>query len=199
MKFIMTTFILIICCNLSATTGKMIHIKYFQKIKRENTLNLRKVDRQLIGDINISPISNADHLSKLLIYKDELKLRQNFYDQLIFKFNIKYNGQGIKLFLVQHLKIMAKTELNNQERNINYWQFLNYLAKALNTLPEKNEDLLKFLTGYIQVSTISNPISPKEFLKRRHYSNSIEVVSVESVSKEDVGELLERRINKIEK
>ncbi len=184
--------------DLNAMSPKLKHIKSLQITKKENTSALQKIDYKLKTNESIDIVSSTDQLSTLFKNKDEHLLRQHFYDQLIFKFNTKYSSQSLKLFLVQQLNAMAYTEVKNNERNINYWQFLKHLSKAITTLPEKNENILDFLKGYVEVSSISNPITPKEYLKRKNYSNSIEVVTVKSVSKENVGELLEKKIDEIE-
>lgn len=181
----------------------MNYIKSILSTKKTNTTALIKV-KQDIKDLTTNSsikadlsFNNIEKLKKTLSYQDELKLRQHFYDQLIFKLNTRYKNQPIVDFLAIEISQMAITEISNPDRNISYWQFLTHLAKAVKIAPEKNEDIMAFITGYVYTSSISNPISPKEFLKRRHYTNSVEILTVNPSNKENVGEELETTINQL--
>jgi hypothetical protein len=137
-------------------------------------------------------------LSHLQTQREEFLLRRDFMDQLIFQIDSKYGTQGAALFLERTLLDMAITELTASSPSKNeLWRFYTYLSIAIREIPEPREDLLAFMAGYMDFSSLRSPKSPLVYLSSRHYTNGAISQSARPVRREDVGSLVENRLKEL--
>lgn len=68
----------------------------------------------------------------------------------------------------------------------------------MQSVPEPNENLINFIEIYVEVSTISHPIPPEQFVNLRHYSNGKISLTAKPVAADEVGDVTEEQINSIE-
>ncbi|MEQ1666626.1 MAG: hypothetical protein ABL927_14775, partial [Bdellovibrionales bacterium] len=94
---------------------------------------------------------------------EEQKQRLYVLDRIIFQVDSKYTpGTNLKAFMEQQLLDMAYTEFLNQGVT---WRFSIYLSVAIRELYNPYEDLVGFIEGYINFSTIETPRTPFEFIR----------------------------------
>ncbi len=169
-------------------------VKTQARTSEKMTIIEQKITQTLNSTLNIEPTSVRIHafeqtLEQLLSQKRELAFEQRFYDQLIFRIEKDYSGANLREFLVQALLVMAQNETSNatQEVNLTFVKHLTYLAIALRTLPEPNENLLSFLESYTEFSTIQQPKTPIDFVNQRNYTNGILTEMASPVPREEAG------------
>lgn len=197
----------------AAETNKDEALNYLREVLKQNYTRLSELDQatqkalstaKLVNEEQFSPAQNQSQkdleaqLNKWAEERKELLLRQDFLDRLIFRLDSNYHGGSLQVFFAAQLKDMTFLEATSSESNYHkLWKFLSYLATAVQEMPERNEDLASFIEGYMNFSTISEPKSPKEFMKTREYSNGKTSVAAQSVSREDVGEIVEQRLKQL--
>lgn len=133
-------------------------------------------------------------LTSLRTKLDEFKHRLYIIDRLIFQVDSKYSGQTLKTFIEQNLLEMAYTEFLNNE---SIWRFMIYLSVAVRELYNPHEDIVGFIEGYINFSTISHPRSPFEYLHEGNYTNGSQVSSGSPIPQEELGEAWEKHVEKL--
>src|SRR5690606_31835443 len=121
-----------------------------------------------------------------------------FYNRLIHKVQTRYSGTNLKAFLTPTLLEMARVEATIPTSSPRLVRFLTYLAKAVEQVPERTEDTLDFIEGYVNFSTISQPTRPFEYLSHRDYTNGPHSESAKSVRPDEVGDLVEEQLQKLE-
>ena len=139
----------------------------------------------------------SDHINSLIRLRKEFLLRQDFYDRLKLQIEKYYRGKSLEVLLVNRLEFMLKVELKSQDTHQGLWQFMHYLRTALLKIPERNENPLAFVEGYIDFSSISRPKTPNEFLKSRDYINTYSTQKANDVKRTDVGQKLEDSLNQL--
>lgn len=137
-------------------------------------------------------------LLALIEKQSETQLRLDFFDRLSFQIESKLKDQDLRSFLIQVLSEMSTSETLSADGDANLSKFLKYLSKAMQSVPEPNENLINFIEVYVEVSTISHPIPPEQFVNLRHYSNGRISLTSKPVTAEEVGDLAEEQINSIE-
>lgn len=137
-------------------------------------------------------------LLALIEKQSETQLRLDFFDRLSFQIESKLKDQDLRSFLIQVLSEMSSSETLSADGNTNLSKFLKYLSNAMQSVPEPNENLINFIEIYVEVSTISHPIPPEQFVNLRHYSNGRISLTSKPVTSEEVGDLTEEQINSIE-
>ena len=201
-------------------TSKTEALQYLNSLKAQNRTQLNKVSesiqerlqkatqyQSLKGETHHQPSpyqkvkiqNNESFLDKMISQRQELLLRQNFLDQLSFRFDSYYKGKNIKNFLHQQLTQMAEVQaFSPSPSQQNTWKFLSYLAIAIKEYPERNEDILAFAEGYMKFSKISNPLRPDQYFSSRHYSNGTTTETATPIHREDIGNLTENRLNELD-
>ena len=198
---------------MAAEANKGDALNYLREVLKQNYTRLSELDQamqtslsqsKIVSEEQFSPEQNQSQknletqLNKWAEERKELLLRQDFLDRLIFRLDSNYRGGNLQVFFASQLKEMTFLEATSSESSNNkLWKFLSYLSTAVQELPERNEDLASFIEGYMNFSTIVEPKSPKEFMKTREYSNGKTSVAAQSVSREDVGEIVEQRLRQL--
>ncbi len=137
-------------------------------------------------------------LLALIEKQSETQLRLDFFDRLSFQIESKLKDQDLRSFLIQILNEMSSSEALSADGNTILSIFLGYLSKAMQSVPEPNENLINFIEIYVEVSTISHPIPPEQFVNLRHYSNGKISLTAKPVAADEVGDVTEEQINSIE-
>jgi hypothetical protein len=136
----------------------------------------------------------------LIGQRRERLLRQEFLDRLVFQIDSKFQGGEIREFLHQTFLEMSLTEASSGASDTSLWRFLTYLSLAIKTLPERGENLISFVEGYMEFSTISKPVRPDQFVSLRHYTNGTSSHPAEqAVDKTEVGDAVESRLEQYER
>lgn len=166
----------------------------------QKALSLAKIDKEE----EFSPLQNQIQkdlefeINKWAVERKELLLRQDFLDRLIFRVDSHFRGGDLQQFLTVQLKEMTFLEATSADSsNTKLWKFLSYLTTAVTEMPERNEDMASFIEGYMNFSSIQEPKSPKEFMKTREYTNGKTSVAAQSISRDDIGEVVEQRLKQM--
>jgi len=134
-------------------------------------------------------------ISSLKTRMEEQKQRLYLLDRIIFQVDSKFSpGSNLKAFMEQQLLDMAYTEFLG---NGVTWRFCIYLSVAIRELYNPHEDLVGFVEGYINFSTIETPRTPFEFVREGNYSNGAEVMSANPLPQDQVGEAWEAQVEKL--
>lgn len=168
-------------------------------LKQKNNLRLQEIDIQ-IGEIlesrNLTTKSigaTEKELTRLQELKREHLLRQEFFDRLAFQIDSHYQGGNSRDFVRQRLLSMA--QIDTQSSTNDSWKFLTYLSVALAEIPEPSEDVIDFISDFVDSSTIRNPIKPQEYMAKRNYSNGSRSFQAKPASIEQVGDEVAQDIN----
>ena len=167
-----------------------------QELRNQNVKRLQELDSALAKKFEDPKMQNLEEeVETLKAEKSEHILRQEFLDRLIFQLDTKYTGGDLRAFLEHALIEMAKVDATSTASNtVGLWKFLKYSADAIHRLPEQKENILAFLEGYMNLS-ISNPVLPEEYLAARNYTNGSKSEQGKPMSRDEVGEIVERRLN----
>ncbi len=185
-------------------------VAYLVELAQQNQKTLKSIDLE-IRDIlmkshgtDLVPKKGKDQLQahtlqleKLSLRRREFFLRQNFIDRLKFKIDKDYNGQEMKNFLSKTILELAHEEALDSQGDFGLTRFCNYLSLAIKQIPERNENLLGFVEGYMKFSSILNPISPSEYLHHRSYTNGRDSYNAQPVARENIGEVVEERLQQL--
>jgi hypothetical protein len=179
-----------------------------QELQKNNLQTLQLIDRQLdtqlkaTRKVQIDPETSVEVLTELPASLKEIKgrqqeyvLRRDFIDRLIFQVDTKWNGHDLQPFLESALLEMAANDLKDESGHATNAAFLTYLSMAVRELPERHENLVSFIEGYMNFSTLSNPKSPHQYLAERSYLNGAKTYLAKSVSRENVGDLVDAKIS----
>jgi hypothetical protein len=133
-------------------------IRGAQKLTTHDTLS-GQADQHLT---RVKEVVESSQLSR-----EESRLRNEFWDRLIYEVNTRYKNQPAFEFLSSTLTDMAVTRAQLEASKLgnerDYWFFLVNLAVAVKTKAEKIEDIVKFIESYLQYSTITSPKSVSGF------------------------------------
>ncbi len=171
---------------------------YLKDLRSQNVKRLVDIDQALRSRIEDSNPGVVEfEVSRLKLAKREHILRQEFLDRLIFQIDVKFNGGELRPFLERALTEMAKTDATSNDSRVapdaGLWKFLKFAADAVRRLPEKRENVLIFLEGYMNRS-VADPIRPEDYLNTRNYSNGLESESGKQLSRDEVGAVADGRI-----
>ncbi len=142
--------------------------------------------------------SYSESLSVLSGRRQESLQKQKVLNQIMFEIDSKWNGQGMRTFLEHTFMDLSLNEMTDDNPEVNRALFYTYLSVAMRELPEKAEDLIGFMVGYINFSGISKPKPPLAFVNSRNYSNGSKSVTARSTKSEAISELVERRMKVVE-
>lgn len=146
------------------------------------------------SDLEASVEKLKSQVQVLRTQKKELLARQNLFDQLTFEIDQNFRGGDLSRFLQKTVHKMAV--LSSQQAtgdNPAQWQFLTYLATALRSLSPREKNSLAFLEGYINFSTVLQPIHPERYLKLMDYSDGGSFQTAKSIDPKYVGDVIERQ------
>lgn len=167
---------------------------YLQDLRVQNVKRLKDIDATLSRKIEDTPPAMLEkEVSSLKVAQREHKLRQEFLDRLIFQIDTKFAGGDLRLFLERALTEMAKIDAVSSTVDTGLWKFLKFAADAVQKLPERKENILSFLEGYMNRS-VANPIKPEDYLNSRNYSNGTRSESGAPIDRETVGEFADQRM-----
>lgn len=172
-------------------------LKYLQDLRSQNVKRMQEIDQSINRKMEeTSPSQIETEVSSLKTAKKEHVMRQEFLDRLIFQIDTKFNGADLKAFLERSLVDMAKIDAANSATETGIWKFMKYASDAIRRLPEKKENILSFLEGYMNRS-VSNPVKPEDFINQRNYTNGATSEAAKPLSREEVGEIADRRIREV--
>lgn len=160
------------------------------KIKNSESKITQLLNSTMALELNAGAINGFNQsLKSLLAEKADLVFKQNLFDRLTNRMDIQFKGGDLRSVLVQEILTMAQNEAldNGQPQRV---QFLSYLSLALRTLPEPYENLITFIEGYLESSTLNNPRDPLNFLNLRHYTNGAVAVIASPIPRESVGDIV---------
>lgn len=163
--------------------------KLDQSFKAQSNLDLSRLDAD--------KERFSKHVNSLIKLRSEYLLRQDFYDRIKLQVEKYYHGKSLGRLLINRLEVLYNIELKNPHMNQGMWQFMHYLRTALTRIPERNENPIAFIEGYIKFSSISKPKTPHEFSKSRDYINSYTNERANGVSATDIGLKLEDTLNQL--
>lgn len=194
-------------------------LSYLLELQRHNRNFLQRVDGRIRSELDgaqqirlslsdsdqfTEPRRTAQELSVLERNLEELHqerreylLRQDFIDRLVLQVDTHFQGGNLRDFLQQRLIEMAKREAMSLQGQSHFWQFLTYASLAVQQLPEKTENPLAFLEGYMRFSSLSSPKRPDEFLSERNYTNGVVSVMAQPVARDRVGDIVEERLQSL--
>lgn len=186
--------VLALSCNAWAKADvKGETLRYLQELRTQNVKRLLEIDSSLSSKIEEPQSGNFEQeIAQLRASKREHALRQEFLDRLIFQVDMKFRDGDLRQFMEVTLVDMAKTDVAAQADS-GLWKFLRYAADAVHRIPERKENVLAFLEGYMSRS-ISNPVRPEEYLASRNYTNGSKSESGSPMKREEAGELADRRL-----
>lgn len=154
-----------------------------------------------IGPDQVSAERQLQSLTKRLqatiSEKEELQLRYDFIGQLIFQIDSKWGSQPLAKFLEYQLLEMAITEITSASKS-DLWRFYMNLSIAIRELPEKREDLVGFVDGYVEFSSMREPKSPVQYLNTRNYTNGAINQTARPVTREQLNAAVEKQLKELE-
>jgi hypothetical protein len=172
--------------------------------KSHNQQKLTEIEGRLRAMLNFAPETtlnagiNEAQIDQLTKERQELMLRQDFYDRLILQVDTRFKTGDLRGFLSERLVEMARTDLLENKGPQGLWKQMTYLSQSLKKLPERGESVIGFVEGYLKESPFSKPLNPDEYLRTRNYTNTRENVAAAPIAPEKVGELVEKRLSEIE-
>ncbi len=174
-------------------------LRYLQDLRTQNVKRLREIDETLSNKVEIATPNNVENdVRALKTAKHEHLLRQEFLDRLIFQIDTKFAGGDLRAFLERALTEMAKVDAVSSAVDNGLWKFMKFAADAVRSLPERKENIVSFLEGYMKRS-VSNPVRPDDYLNSRNYTNGAVSEAGQPLPREDVGAIVENRIRDISK
>lgn len=183
--------------NAHCATSGSDALNYLKDVLKQNREQLDQVDgnfKKLLNRPINGNITREGQIKKVSDERHELVLRQEFLDRLVFRIDSRYLGGDLQQFLVTQLNDMVVVEASDAQGDTSLWKFMTSLASALHDQVERSENLAYFIEGYMKFSSISKPIRPDEYVKVRSYSNGQDSYSARPVAKENLGEIVERRL-----
>jgi len=174
-------------------------LRALKEMREQNVKRLKEIDQTLRARIeDSSAVSVEFEVNRLRVAKHEHTLRQEFLDRLIFQVDTKFSGGDLRPFLERTLTEMAKVDAASMAPNdAGLWKFLKFAAEVVGKLPEKKENILTFLEGYMNRS-VANPIRPEDFMSTRNYSNGLDSESGHPLARDEVGAVADRRIRQVQ-
>ncbi len=195
----------------AAAPSKAQTLESLKQIQRKQIQTLENVDqsiRRTLSDSQSVNLRGGDplndekqmqaipqRLSSLQARREELLLRRDFLDQIIFQVDSKWTTQPLAVFLEQTLLDMAAAELtSNPPAKTDFWRFYTYLSIAIREISEPREDLIAFLSGYLEFSGVQKPKSPLAYLETRNYTAGSMSQAARPGRRDEVGSGVERRL-----
>jgi hypothetical protein len=169
-------------------------LDYLKDLRSQNVKRLHEIDQSIRNQDAQGLELNTEAPHSLESAKQEYLLRQKFLDRLILQVDKNFRDGDLRAFLERSLVEMAKVEVSSQTQS-GLGKFLKYASDAVRRLPEQKENILAFLEGYMNLS-VSNPMQPEDYVSTRNYTNGAKSESGQPLSREDVGAIVERRIQK---
>lgn len=209
LSFLTLYFTLCMAAGWAHDSGRNQTIEELKGLKAKNTQLLQELDQKLNKQLSPATIStsgavqvphlNEDEIEKISEERQEGLLRQELIDRLLLQVDSKFKGGDLRLFLVARLNEMARIDLLNSPGQQKLWKLMSYLSQALHNLPERGDNIVAFIDGYLQRSKFKKPLKPEEYLLSRQYSNGRDSVAATPATREQVGEQLESRLNELDK
>lgn len=173
-------------------------LKSLQGMRNENVKRLKDVDRALSKKIEeAKPGQIEKEVSTLRTARKEHILRQDLLDRLILQVDANFRGGDLRQFLQVALTEMAKTDAMSTNSEASLWKFLKYAAEAVSSLPERKENILAFLEGYMNRS-VSDPIKPQDYLNSRNYTNGSMSEQGHPMKRDEVGDVADQRLQELQ-
>ncbi len=179
-------------------------INDIRALKAHNTLQIQQLDSRIRQMLNTAPQTllssplDEEQVEKLSAERRELLLRQDFLDRLILQVDSRFTTGNLREFLSERLSEMARIDLLSSNSNQQLWKQMTYLSQALRDLPERNQNTISFIEGYLKASPFKSPVKPDEYLKSRQYTNGRDAVAATPMARDEVGEKVEKRIQELE-
>ena len=148
--------------------------------------------------IESSWFNYSESLSVLTSKRQEALLKQKLIDQIMFEIDTKWNGQGMRSFLEHSFLDMSFAELTDSDTEVNRAVFLSYMSVAIREIPEKTDDLISFLIGYINFSSVSKPKAPIAYNNSRSYANGTKSMTASAARADSISQLVEKRMRILE-
>lgn len=172
-------------------------LRSLQGIRSENVKRLKDIDRALSKKIEEAKPGNLEkEVTTLRTARKEHMLRQDFLDRLILQVDANFRGGDLRQFLQVALTEMAKTDAMSTSSEAGLWKFLKYAAEAISSLPERKENIVAFLEGYMNRS-VSDPIKPQDYLNSRNYTNGSTSEQGDPLKREEAGEVAAQRLQEL--
>jgi hypothetical protein len=172
-------------------------LKSLQGMRNENVSRLKDIDRALSKKIEEGKPGNVEkEVSTLRTARKEHMLRQDFLDRLILQIDKNFRGGDLRQFLQIALTEMAKTDAMGTNSEASLWKFLKYAAEAIGSIPERKENIIAFLEGYMNRS-VSDPIKPQDYLNSRNYTNGSMSEQGNPMKREEVGDVADQRLQEL--
>lgn len=168
-------------------------LQYLQQLRTQNVKRLEEIDRTL--RTTVANVASADldrSVNTLRATKREHILREELLNRLIFQIDTRYGGGDMREFLASALNSMAAVDATSLNET-GLLKFLKYCSEAVQKIPEKNENILAFVEGYMSRS-VSNPILPQDYLAQRNYTNGSQSESGSPLSPEEAGAMADQRL-----
>ena len=158
------------------------------------SLKLQTPDSQEMEE-RLSLIQTKIH--NLVEQQKEHLLREEFFNLMIFHLQ-NFGGGSLKGYLHSNIPRMTKLDAVSGAGRPSMITFLNNLGLAIRQLPERNEDILAFIIGYMKFSSIRKPIPPHRYVDMRNYINGKDSVRAEPATRENIGDLVEAQLDQLE-
>ena len=172
-------------------------LRSLQSLRNENVKRLRDIDQALSKKIDEAKPGNLEKdVMTLRTARREHMLRQEFLDRLILQVDANFRGGDLRQFLQVALTEMAKTDAMSPSQEAGLWKFLKYASEAISSLPERKENILAFLEGYMNRS-VTDPIKPQDYLNSRNYTNGSTSEQGNPMGREEVGALADQRLQEL--
>lgn len=157
------------------------------------------VDPQALQASGIRIANLSENLDNLKKRRAELAARREALSQLILIIDTHWTDQPLREFMEKQLLELAMTDISTPQGDSQLWKFFTYLSIAIREIPEPREDIIRFIDGYIQYSSVLNPKTPTEFMAERHYTDGTTVFAAKPEKPENLGEVLENKQDELKK
>ncbi len=135
---------------------------------------------------------------------DELEkdLRLSFITRLIFQVERHYqteNALGLRSFMIQTLKKMERIDQRSDNQSFGSDEFfISQLRQALEEILEPTEDVILFMSSYLNFSGLTDPSSVDDFGSNRSYINGDVLVSAQALELEEASLFLTEKLKEFE-
>jgi hypothetical protein len=172
-------------------------LRSLQALRVENVKRLKDIDQALSKKIvEGKPGQLEKEVLTLRTSRKEHMLRQEFLDRLILQVDAHFQGGDLRQFLQVTLTDMARTDAMSTAADAGLWKFLKYASEAIKSLPERKENILAFLEGYMNRSVL-DPIQPQDYLNSRNYTNGSASEQGHPMDRDEVGDLADQRLQEL--
>ena len=129
-----------------------------------------------------------------LFNSQEIKLQSEFWSRLKVKVQARYQRQDFKNFLHDQIRSMIRDK-NSRDPITRNKKFLKNLSACIKNYRGQNKNLIHYIANYIHFSGIDQSKEFHQFLNLQSYSNDISYTTVQTPDKQQVGDLVEVRLN----